>query len=191
MRHPHLSDDHLIDICLDGMDTLDRAHLLDCPACEDRRGTLVDALDEITGVMTAEADAAFPAEQLARQHARILQRIEQGGRLAPVVTFPSGHAREVPTAPVRPRSRWAGVAAAIAASFVIGLLAEHLVHDLPGRRGAAPASRTGIQSELPGSGLRPLSDDEFLGQIELAVGRGGPVALGPMDALTPHAWDVR
>jgi hypothetical protein len=173
------------------MHTLDGAHLLDCPACEHRRGTLVDTLDEIAGVMTAEADAAFPAEQLARQQARILQRIEQGGRLAPVVTFPSGHVRKVSTVPVRPGSRWAGVAAAVAASFVIGLLAEHLAHDLPGRRGAAPASRAGLQSELPGPVPRPLSDDEFLSQIELAVGRGGPLALGPMDALTPHAWDVR
>jgi hypothetical protein len=34
-----------------------------------------------------------------------------------------------------------------------------------------------------------LSDDELLGQIELAVGSAGPAALRPLDALTPRAWD--
>ena len=35
-----------------------------------------------------------------------------------------------------------------------------------------------------------LSDDEFLGQIELAVGSRARRAR-PLDALTPRAWDVR
>ena len=36
-----------------------------------------------------------------------------------------------------------------------------------------------------------LSDDELLGQIELAVDSPGPAVLAPLDALTPRAWDVR
>jgi hypothetical protein len=36
-----------------------------------------------------------------------------------------------------------------------------------------------------------MSDDEFLGQVEAAVGSTGPAALRPLDALTPRAWDVQ
>jgi hypothetical protein len=36
-----------------------------------------------------------------------------------------------------------------------------------------------------------LSDDELLGQIELAVDSPGPAVLAPLDALTPRAWDVQ
>jgi tartrate dehydratase beta subunit/fumarate hydratase class I family protein len=35
------------------------------------------------------------------------------------------------------------------------------------------------------------SDDELLGQVELAAIGVGPAALRPLDALTPRAWDVR
>ena len=36
-----------------------------------------------------------------------------------------------------------------------------------------------------------FSEEEFLGQIELAASRNGPAALRPLDAMTPRAWDVR
>ena len=44
--------------------------------------------------MTQEADAAFPAERLARQRARILQRVDQDGRPARVIAFPAGHTHD-------------------------------------------------------------------------------------------------
>jgi hypothetical protein len=36
-----------------------------------------------------------------------------------------------------------------------------------------------------------MSDDELFGKVELAAAQMGPVALIPLDALTPRAWDVR
>jgi hypothetical protein len=35
-----------------------------------------------------------------------------------------------------------------------------------------------------------LSDDEFLGQIEMALVSPGAKALRPLDALTPRAWEA-
>jgi hypothetical protein len=82
------------------------------------------------------------------------------------------------------------VAAAVAASFLVGLLAEHLAHDLPGSRQAIPAARA--QVNVPNTQARAnASDDELLGQVELAAIGVGPAALRPLDALTPRAWDVR
>lgn len=193
MNQRHLSDDRLIELSLTGVAApAEEPHLAACGECEGRRAALMDMLDGIAQTATLEADAAFPAERLARQHARILHRIEQEGRPARVIAFPAGH----PQAPVmmrsRPASRW--VAGAAAAGLVIGLLAGHLAHELPGgRRVVAPQQ---IVSNESGSAraLRPvsttLSDDEFLGQIEVAVDSGGPAALRPLDALTPRAWDV-
>lgn len=189
MSHPHLSDDRLIEICFDfEVTSSDRAHLQICEACESRRSNLAGTLDDVEAVMTQQADEAFPAERLARQRARIVARVDQDGRPARVIAFPAGHTHD--GAPQRVRSkRWATVAAAVAASFVVGLLAEHLAHDIPGTRQSIPAARA--QVSLPSPQIRTSSDDELLGQVELAASGVGPAALRPLDVMTPRAWDVR
>jgi hypothetical protein len=190
MNHSHLSDDRLIEICFDfEVTTSDRAHLQECSACEQRRSNLAGTLDEIQLAATEEADGAFPADRLARQRARILQRVDQDGRPARVIAFPAGYTHEA--APRRFRSaRWGTVAAAVAASFLVGLLAEHLAHDLPGSRQAIPVQRTQAAVATT-TQARASSDEEFLGQVELAAVGVGPAALRPLDALTPRAWDAR
>jgi anti-sigma factor RsiW len=189
MSHPHLSDDRLIEICFNfEVTSSDRAHLQTCDACEARRSNLAGTLDDVGAVMTQQADEAFPAERLARQRARILQRVEQDGRPGRVIAFPAGHTHDGLRQRLRP-ARWATVAAAVAASFVVGLLAEHLAHDLPGTRQSIPAARA--QVSLPSPQIRTSSDDELLGQVELAASGVGPAALRPLDAMTPRAWDVR
>ena len=188
MSHPHLSDDRLIEICFNfEVTSSDRSHLLACEACEARRSNLAGTLDDIGAAMTQQADEAFPAERLARQRARIIQRVEQDGRPARVIAFPAGHTHDAP--PRLRRRRWATVAAAVAASFVVGLLAEHLAHDLPGTRQSIPATRA--QANIPIPQIRTSSDDELLGQVELASSGVGPAALRPLDVMTPRAWDVR
>ena len=169
MSHPHLSDDRLIEICFDlEVTSSDRAHLQACDTCESRRSNLAGTLDEIGDATTEDADAAFPADRLARQRARILQRVDQDGRPGRLIAFPAGHTHDA--APRRVRSaRWGTVAAAVAASFLVGLLAEHLAHDLPGSRQAIPAQRA--QTSVPTAQARiTASDDELLGQVELAAG---------------------
>jgi len=189
MSHLHLSDDRLIEICFNfEVTSSDRTHLQTCEACEARRSNLAGTLDDIGAVMTQQADDAFPAERLARQRTRILQRVEQDGRPGRVIAFPAGHTHEGVPQRFRP-ARWATVAAAVAASFVVGLLAEHLAHDIPGTRQSMPAARA--QAILPSPQVRASSDDELLGQLELAASGVGPAALRPLDVMTPRAWDGR
>jgi len=185
----HLSDDRIVELCLDAQaGPADRAHLRSCASCESRRAVLAGTLREISTVVVAEADAAFPQTRLDRQRTRILQRVEQDGRPARVITFPNGQSQE-PAASPRRRVRWAGVAAAVAISFLVGQMAERRWHQPPVRTAApAPGPSAGEVAPVRAS----LVDDDFtFGQIEDAGGRGGPVALQSLDALTPRAWDVR
>jgi hypothetical protein len=190
MTQGHLADDRLIDLCLHAAPAAaDRMHLAACALCESRRLELVHLLDDMAVAATREGDRAFPADRLARQHARILQRIDQDGRPGRVIAFPANHPQDAPVAlrPIRRSSR--GVAAAAAAAgLVIGLLAGHLA-ELPGRAGVTERAGLTVGSSGP---IRAavLSDDEFLGQIELAVGSATPAVLNPLDALTPGAWDL-
>jgi hypothetical protein len=185
----HLSDDRLIELCVEtanagGLD----AHLTACAQCQARHAELSELLNEVADVSAAEADAAFPAERLNRQQARILQRIEQDGRPGRLITFPVSRPQEPLLVRSRPASRWVAVAAV--AGLVVGLLTGQL---LPNSRAMTPATR--IVSNETGSGVAlravstTLSDDEFLGQVE-AAGSAGPAALRPLDALTPRVWEV-
>lgn len=190
MNQAHLSDDRLIEICFDfDVTSSDRAHLQACATCEERRSNLAGTLEEIDIAATEDADEAFPAERLARQRARIIQRIEQDGRPARVIAFPAGYTHEAAPRRIRP-ARWGTVAAAVAASFLVGLLAEHLAHDFPGSRQSTAIQRAQVPIATT-TQARASSDDEFLGQVEIAAVGVGPAALRPLDALTPRAWDAR
>jgi hypothetical protein len=184
--HRHLTDDELIERCLAG-----ETHDGDgCGSCEARQADLATLLHEIGDSATQEADAAFSAERLSRQHARILQRIEQDGRPGRLIAFPNHGAEGVPLR-ARPSSRW--IAAAAVAGLVIGLLAGHLAHDLPGTVNDAPVLTR--VTDASGGTLRAVattfSEDEFLGQIESIAERPGGEALLPLHDLTPRAWEVK
>lgn len=190
MNQTHLSDDRLIEICL-ARPALPDDHLAGCPACESRRTALTRMLDDISEAAAAEADLAFPEDRLSRQRVRILHRIDLEGRPGRVIAFPAASAADAPATRTRPASRW--VAGAAAAGLLIGLIAGHLAHDLRGSARPAPAPKVAA-ADRGASGLRPvsttLSDDEFLGQVEIALGSNGPAALRPLDVLTPRAWDA-
>jgi len=189
MSQLHLSDDRLIEIHFDlEVTASDRTHLQECDACRSRRSSLAGTLEDIGTVMAQEADDVFPAERLALQRARIMQRVEQDGRPGRVIAFPAGYGHESAPRRLRP-ARWGTVAAAVAASFLVGLLADHLAHDLPGSRQSIPSTR--VASGPTTQARANASDDEMLGQVELAAIGVGPAALRPLDALTPRAWDVR
>jgi hypothetical protein len=194
MNRAHLSDDRLIEICLaDPFAPLDEPHLLTCERCETRRVELASTLGEVSAHVASEVDELFPADRLARQQAKILQQIDHLGRPARVIAFPVGHTQETARPTVRRSRRWMAAAGAVAASFVVGILTEHLAHLMP--VGRAPETRIASRSvdpAVPRTVVASFSeDDELLGQIELAVGSTGPAVLRPLDALTPRAWDVR
>jgi len=191
MNRTHLSDERLIELSLDGADRKADTHLADCASCELRRAELASLLVDATGALNGEADEAFSSERLARQHARIMQRIDQEGRPARVIAFPTGHTSTV-RVHRRPSRRWAA-AGAVAAAFVVGILAGHLTQNLPGAS-SAPATHLAMRAPEQRAPIRvaaSISDDELLGQVEAAVGSTGPAALRALDAVTPRAWDVR
>ena len=197
MKRAHLSDDRLIEISLaDPLAPIDEPHLRNCERCEHRRLVLASTLGDVSERVMGEVDAAFPAERLARQHARIMQQLDHLGRPARVIAFPVGRTQEParPAVSVRRTRRWVAATGAIAVAFLVGIFTEHLAHQQPVNRVVqtrmasraipTPVTRTAAAS-------LSMSDDEFLGQVEAAVGSTGPAALRPLDALTPRAWDVQ
>lgn len=190
----HLSEERLVELTLGtaAPNALAEAvaddHLAVCEVCRTRALALTQLFDQVAGVANAQADLQFPDERLARQQARILQRVEQDGRPGRLIAFPAGQHPAPLLERSRPASRW--VAAAAVAGLVIGLVTGQL---LP--TGQSGLSGARMVSSEPGSsaGIRPvstaLSDAEFLGEVE-AAGSLGPRALRPLDALTPLAWEV-
>jgi hypothetical protein len=81
------------------------------------------------------------------------------------------------------------------AGLVIGLAAGHLQHDIP-RAASAPSVPAVRATDAPE--IRTLhavattfSEDEFLGQVEMAADSPGPgTALRPLHDVTPRAWEV-
>jgi len=161
---------------------------------------IASLLAEYSETVIAEADAAFPAERLARQQTRILQRLEQEGRPGRVIAFPAGHAHEPPPLRARPGMRW--IAGAAAAGLIIGVVAGHLTHDFSNRAaGRAPQIAASRPDTGPGSGVgasavtlravsTALSEEEFLGQLEIAIEGSRSASLQPLDELTPRVWEI-
>ena len=188
-KHPHLSDDRLIEVSLDRSPSVtEREHLGACSVCAARRADLSQLLVATTSAAVAEADAVFTPERLARQKTRILQRLEQEGRPGKVVTFPAGHMHQTRPLRARPGMRW--VAGAAAAGLFIGMLAGHYAPML--RQGArqssfAPASPEAVTVQ---SVSTTMSEEEFLGRLEMASDGTGGTTLQPLHDLTPLAWEV-
>jgi|SRR5688572_2064823 len=192
MNDRHLSDDRLIEICLNTSTSVEQAHLAICARCEARRIEIVAILAELDDAATQDAGAAFPEARLEKQHASILHRVEHDGRPGRLVAFPAQQASALIMTPTRPRARWA--AAVAAAAFVAGVITGQWTHTFSGsgtafRSGTAPSHI--VASEADQLPLRPVpttfSEDEFLEQIEMAASRNGPAALRPLDAMTPRA----
>jgi hypothetical protein len=186
-----VSDDRLVEVCLEGTATeTEHAHLASCDQCRVRRSRLHGMLHEMHVAADEEVDAIFTPERLAVQQSRILQRIEQDGRPARVITFPAAPAADLRPLRTRPAGRW--IAAAAAAGLAIGLLAGHLAHDLPafGR----PARTTIARSTQPLSNTpttvhavnATLNDEEFLGELDSALHGPHLAVLRPLNELTPE-----
>lgn len=184
----HLSDDRLIELSMGCGSPSGEPHLTGCAECRSRHAALTQLLDEVDEVAAAEVASIFPAERLARQRVRILQRIDQVGRTGRLIAFPSVFPRPPLLARSGAATRW--VAAAAVAGLVVGLLTGQLLQT---SRMVHTASEM-VSNEAGDSGaLRAvsttLSDDEFLGQVEVAAG-ASPASLHPLDVLTPRAWEV-
>lgn len=191
VRHAHLSDDRLVEVCFDAAITPgEEAHFAACEECRARRARLERMLAEVSDAAAAEADEVFTVEKLVTQHARILQRIEQDGRPARVISFPATSVADLRPLTARPAGRW--IAAAAAAGLAIGLLAGHLAHDLPafGRPTRTPIVRSANAVNSTQHAVRAVnavhSDEEFLGELETALDGPQLAVLRPLNDLTPR-----
>ena len=191
----HLTDDRLVEVCLACVPAADgdRRHLDACLDCQRRRDDLQRMLADVSDAVSVEADAAFSAERLARQHARIVQRLDHEGRPGRVIAFPAGHPSDSFALRNRPAMRW--IAGAAAAGLVIGLLADHLAHDFSVIRPGwvsqqAAILRPAAQGPTLHAVATTISEDDFLGAIDLAIESSGSTALRPLDELTPRAWEA-
>ena len=196
MNDRHLSDDRLIEICLNPSTSVEQAHLAICARCETRRTEIVAILAELDDAATQDAGVAFPEARLEKQHASILHRVEHDARPGRLVAFPAQQASAMVMTPTRPRARWA--AAVATAAFVAGVITGQWTHTFSGSgtaflSGTAPSHV--IASETDQEPPRPVpttfSEDEFLEQIEMAASRNGPAALRPLDAMTPRAGEAQ
>jgi hypothetical protein len=186
-RGGHLSDDRLVEVCVERLTTpAEDAHFAQCDTCTGRRSRLEHLFRDMFDVAVAEADAAFPQDRLAAQHARVLQRIDQHGRPARVLAFPAADAPELRSLRARPAGRW--IAGAAAAGLAIGLLLGHLAHDFPtfGRPSRTAIVGTKASRPLSHPVNTSLNDEEFLGEIENAVHGPTLIALRPLNDLTPQ-----
>ena len=147
---------------------------------------------QVAAALNAEVDALFPEDRLQRQRTRILQRIDQQGRPGRVIAFPAGQGRGHASLLHGTPTRW--VAAAAVVAFIAGVVAgqrlpnefrfNHPVQVVASR----PAAESTGTTLLNSAALIP-SDDEFLGEVELAA-QSRPAVLRHIDALTPRAWDT-
>jgi anti-sigma factor RsiW len=189
----HVSDDRLVEVCLERAFTSpEAAHLSACEQCRTRHSRLEAMFREMSHAADAEADAIFTPERLASQQARILQRIEQDGRPARVIAFPAASAQEYRPLRTRPATRW--IAGAAAAGLAIGLLAGHLVHDLPGLDRPTRPTLVSTNARSTSAPARPtaevvnasFNDEEFLDEIETALDGPQLTVLRPLNDLTPQ-----
>jgi hypothetical protein len=196
MTRHHLTDTELLALHFDGPrdsaggDAHD--HVTGCATCQARGRAVTELLDDVTRATTAETDALFGPELLARQQARIMGRVAQECRSARIISFPA--ASLPPARHVRGGSRW--VAAAVAAGVILGVVGEQVTERIARVGRPVHAFQAPVAQRLaePGAAVRAVStssDDDFYGQVELAFGSAAPAALRPLDVLTPRVADVR
>ena len=143
------------------------------------------ALEAYRAAACAEADAHFDDRALETQRHKILARLAHLGHPARVIRFPKAGNIDIPTSGVN--RRWISVAAA--AGLIIGLLGGQLVHIVPQPSRRLPPMATSMAPSAPsGPTFVPVAvstDDELLGEIELAMQVRISDELRALDDFTP------
>lgn len=195
MRHAderHLDDDRLMAAHAGGrpLGRRERAHVGACAACARRDAEWRAALDRTREAAERAADEVFTPSRLARQRERILERLDQ---LEParVLAFPT----TTTTTGVRPsrmRMRW--IAGAAAAGLLVGVVTGRYVELRPRRAPQQVGTSALVRpARVAAQPVRPAvvaSDDEFLSQVDTAIGSPRVPELRAIDEFTPRVRDA-
>jgi hypothetical protein len=193
----HLDDAALAELwtAADGSgEALTHPHLDRCAECRVRCTAFLSWMRDVRDDAVAEADAAFPAERLAGQHAQIFKRLEAAERPARVIVFPKfpvdAGGRQSPVI------RW--VATGVAAGLIVGIglgnlmdlrhLGQNLESPTTVRQMADAAGRGATPVNATLSPLTPISDDVLSQELE-AIAAPQYDALRAFDTFTPRAAD--
>ena len=187
----HLNDDALVAIWTDasvaGAEPA-HPHLKACAACRSRFVAFSEWLENLRVDAVAEADAHFPAERLAQQHAQIFRRLEAAERPARVIRFPK-FARPIAANSSRVH-RW--VLTSAAAGLIVGLgLGQMMDFRLLTRQPASGGRYVDSSgSDRSGVGVQNASvtssDDTLMAEVDASLTRRTP-ELRAIDELTPRA----
>ncbi|MFN2447711.1 MAG: hypothetical protein ABR606_19265 [Vicinamibacterales bacterium] len=177
----------------------DRAALLHtakCLACGDELARLTTELGTLRLEAAREADAHFDDVTLDMQRSRILDRLAHLGQSARVLRFPGAAAnRSAQTGAVS--RRW--ISAAAAAGLLIGIVTGQLLHVMPADRARHAAAASTVE-QVTARAVTPavvqaaamtVSDEDLLGEIDVAVQRRRATELLALDALTPTVSESR
>jgi hypothetical protein len=166
-------------------------HLHACAACRSRYAAFTGWLEDVRSDAIAEADAAFPPERLATQHAQIFRRLEAAERPARVIRFPK-FARPISSGSSRVH-RW--VVTSAAAGVIVGVALGQMM-DLRHPAQTAPDAVTVRYSEPPRSDRQAAAvqtasatsnDAAFMAEIEASLTRPTVAELRAIDEFTPRA----
>ena len=201
-RARHLQEERLFDSYLaarggTAIDPPVAEHLADCAACAARYAELSAFMDTLREGGEAEADAVFTPERLRAQQQQIARRIQQVGRPARVISFPTRIVRRtIAASSGRMVPRWTAAAAAAGLFIGVALGASYQWTNRTPARSTLLARDTGV-GRLSGGAARASSpadiaaDEAFLSDLELALERPHTRELQAFDALTPHFREIK
>jgi hypothetical protein len=159
-----------------------------CAACRSRFAAFTSWLEDVRVDGQAEAEAAFPAERLAAQHAQIFRRLEAAERPARVIRFPK-FARPI-TSRTSHVHRW--VATSAAAGLIVGVGIgqmmdfRHITTRAPESTSARRAEPVPLEVPIRAANTTS-SDAEFLADVEDSAMRSTVAELRAIDGVTPRA----
>ncbi len=199
-RNRHLSEDRLIEAALAAQSdafvpvpTAQTIHLRACDDCAARYEEIAAFLDNLAANVNADFDTVFTAERLLAQRQKISRRLSRLLGLDPrarVLRFPSS-GPPLPHAGASAR-RW--MAAATVACLVLGVVAGRLIPFPPAFRDQPAAAsgppNTAVEATDYGEPTSYGAEDDFLIEIEAALGSPRIYELRAIDAMTPRIREV-
>jgi hypothetical protein len=173
-------------------------HLDACADCARQYREMTRLMDDLRTEADAEVAELFSDGDLLAQQERIARRLERFSHAARVISFPAGPAAGHPSGGATRVARHWLTAAAAAAGLFVGVAVGTQYDSQSARTATSPPQRTApVPAPAPALEnqtavvLEPQDDNDFLGELDFALGGPRSSELMLLDALTPSVRDVR